>query len=68
MTNMGKEIDRIVDIVQDHAIICGFLEELSCYIKSKGNGGEPPRPFLPHLNDTAMMDVLSTVAEKVVEL
>ena len=67
MTNMGKGIDRIVDIVEDHAIMCGFLEELSCYIKNKENGGEPPRPFMPHLNDTAIMDVLSTVAEKVVK-
>lgn len=67
MTNMGKGIDRIVDIVEDHAIMCGFLEELSCYIKSKENGGEPPRPFLPHMNDIKLMDVLSTVAEKVVK-
>ncbi len=67
MTNMGKGIDRIVDIVEDHAIMCGFLEELSCYIKAKENGGEPPRPFMPHMNDIKLMDTLSTVAEKVVK-
>lgn len=64
---MGKGIDRIVDIVEDHAIMCGFLEELSCYIKIKENGGEPPRPFMPHMNDIKLMDTLSTVAEKVVK-
>lgn len=64
---MGKGIDRIVDIVEDHAIMCGFLEELSCYIKSKENGGEPPRPFMPHMNDIKLMDTLSTVAEKVLK-
>ena len=67
MTNMGKGIDKIVEIVEDHAIMCGFLEELSCYIKSKENGGEPLRPFMPHLNDIKLMDTLSTVAEKVVK-
>ena len=67
MTNMGKEIDRIVEIVEDHASMCDFLEELSCYIKAKENGYEPPRPFMPHMNDIKLMDVLSTVAEKVVK-
>lgn len=63
---MDKGIDRIVGIVEDHAIICGFLEELSFYISIMEQGGEVQRPFLPHLNDTDMMDVLSRVAERVI--
>lgn len=64
---MEKGIDRIIDIVEDHAVMCGFLEELSCYIKARKDGLKLPKPFLPHLNSTVMMDVISTVAEKVVE-
>ena len=55
-----KASDRIVNIIEDHALICHFLDSVVCALE---NGTELPN-FVPVLNDTLITDHLSTITER----
>lgn len=59
---MDKGLDRIMDVVEDHAKMKGFISALCWYIK--GEGGRE-LPFMPNFNDNELADELTTVAEAV---
>ena len=52
--------ERIIDIVEDHALICSFLDQVSCSIE---NGVDMPN-FVPVLNDSLVSDQLGRIAEE----
>ena len=60
--NMDKGLDRIMDVVEDHAKVRGFLSALCWYIKGSGSR---ELPFMPNFNDDELADELTTVAEAV---
>ena len=59
---MDKGLDRIIDVVEDHAKLKGFLSALCWHIKG---GGGRELPFMPNFNDSELADELATVAEAV---
>ena len=60
--NMDKGLDRIMDVVEDHAKIGAFLIGLEFYITNP-KAAKPN--MIPYLNDTAMMDTLGRITEAV---
>ena len=57
---MDKGLDRIMDVVEDHAKVRGFLSALCWYIQ----GAESRElPFIPYFNDGELADELAMVAE-----
>lgn len=59
---MDKGLDRIMDVVEDHAKIKAFLIGLEFYITNP-KAAKPN--IIPYLNDTAMMDTLGRISEAV---
>lgn len=53
-----KNTDRIIDIVEDHALIEHYVTALVVSLRTR-----QPLPVVPALNDGAMSDMLSFVAE-----
>lgn len=53
--------ERIVNIIEDHALVVDFLSELAWSIR---NGDAPPR-HIPSLSDSATMDALGVVCEAI---
>lgn len=58
---MDKGIDRIVDIVEDHARMKVFIDGLYLYIKD----GRMKMPDVPPMNDLDTMDKLAEIASMV---
>lgn len=56
-----KEESRLIGIVEDHALMCHFIDSLVCSIE---NGTELPN-FIPVLNDVMVSDQLSRIAETI---
>lgn len=56
-----KVNDRIINIIEDHACITQFLDQLSCAIENDDT--EMPN-FVPVLHDTLVTDQLGRIAGK----
>ena len=54
-----KASNRMVNIIEDHACICHFID---CLCTSIENGTELPN-FVPVLNDALVTDQLGKIAE-----
>lgn len=54
-----KASDRLINIIEDHANITQFLDQVCCALE---NGTEMPN-FVPVLHDTLVTDQLGVIAE-----
>ena len=55
---------RLIDIVEDHAMIVHTIDSIACSIE---NGTEMPN-FIPVLNDTLVTDQLGKICETITKL
>ncbi|MBR1449542.1 MAG: hypothetical protein IJ588_12455 [Prevotella sp.] len=59
-----KADNRLIDIIEDHALIVDFIDHVACGIE---NGSAMPE-FVPVLNDGVVTDNLSKIAETITML
>lgn len=59
-----KASDRMIDIVEDHACITQFLDQVCCALEN--DGMEMPN-FVPVLHDTVVTDQLGIIAGRLKE-
>ena len=56
--------DKVIEIIQDHTLMCHFLMELTRYIN--GETGKPN--MIPAFNDTVITDQFAIIAENLQNL
>jgi len=59
-----KVSDRILNIIEDHACITQFLDQVCCALE---NGDTDMPNFVPVLHDTLVTDQLSIIARNLTE-
>lgn len=56
-----KASDRLLNIIEDHANITQFIDQVCCALE---NGDRQMPNFVPVLHDTLVTDQLGLIAEK----